>query len=555
MDRVPGPPAGLSPPVFSDGFGARFLTFDSEAGPSEAVEILSFESSLVDAPEFAEALGARVARLAGARHTSFARVRRLDRPAADSLLLVSDRVAGWRLAQVLDLAEQEALTFDISAVLSLLRQLVPAVALFARHQKDIAVGGIGPERLILTPQGRLVLAEYVLGPAIEKLGLSRDQLWRHYRVAVPAIARVTPRADVLSIGIVVLSLLLGRRLRDDEYPGALPDLLQAATESSGGNVRMLSEGLKSWLARALQLDARTAFQSPQEAQVAFEEMLAAERGYVTSPALLDAFVARFVTIAGRPPEAVRPAPEPPVPEPVPEPVPDPPPPAVVEEAPPEPQAAIVVNPDAEAVVAHAPSPMPDPVELLVAAPLPTAAAPEPLPLPVGIPEPVVAPGLEGERDLFASPVAEPVPSWTIAPPPPEESVEAPGVRLRVGGEARRWTTGALAGFALIAVIQAIAIIWLWNRWSDTLAREGELEVKSLPTAARVRVDDRDLGVTPLTVRLAPGTYTLQVQAGAAPPRVLVVQIRPGVQTSQYLELQVPDAPAEKVPGPTKGRKN
>jgi hypothetical protein len=44
-------------------------------------------------------------------------------------------------------------------------------------------------------------------------------------------------------------------------------------------------------------------------------------------------------------------------------------------------------------------------------------------------------------------------------------------------------------------------------------------------------------VTPVSVRLAPGTYTLKVQVGNAEPRVIVVQIRAGVQTAQYLELQ------------------
>jgi hypothetical protein len=53
----------------------------------------------------------------------------------------------------------------------------------------------------------------------------------------------------------------------------------------------------------------------------------------------------------------------------------------------------------------------------------------------------------------------------------------------------------------------------------------------------VTLDDDDLGVTPVTVKLAPGTYTLKVQSGTGAPRVIVVQIRPGVQTAQYLELQ------------------
>jgi hypothetical protein len=62
-------------------------------------------------------------------------------------------------------------------------------------------------------------------------------------------------------------------------------------------------------------------------------------------------------------------------------------------------------------------------------------------------------------------------------------------------------------------------------------------VSSRPVAARVTLDNDNLGTTPLTVKLAPGTYTLKVQAGKAEPRVIVVQIRPGVQTAQYLELQ------------------
>ena len=465
MNRVPGPPAGVtSPPVFVDGFGARYLTFDSEAAePGDPVELLAFDSALVDMPDFATALGVRVARLASVRHTLFARVRRLDRPSADSLLLVSDRVAGWRLADVLDVVEREKLTLDISSILSLLRQLIPTVALFARHQRELAVGTIGPEHLILTPQSRLVLSEYVLGAAIEKLSLSREQLWRNYRVAsTPGSTKIWTRSDALGLGIVLLSLLLGRRLRDEEFPGALGSLHAGVRESSGGIVRPLSPALSTWLGRALQLDSRTGFQSPQEAQVAFEEMLASERGYVTTPALLDAFVARYAAIAGPPRE---PGEEPEGNEPAP---------AAPFEAPP-----------------------PPPVEQT-----PVAAF---------------------ERPTLETPVSE--------------EVEALPARVGVSLDTRPWLTKALAGFAVLVVVEAIVIIWLWNQTSEALLREGELVVHSRPTGAQVTLDDKDLGPSPVTVRLSPGTYTLTVQAGAAEPRVIVVQIRAGVQTVQYLELQ------------------
>ena len=52
----------------------------------------------------------------------------------------------------------------------------------------------------------------------------------------------------------------------------------------------LSKPLMSWLTRALQLEVGTAFQSPHEAQVAFESVLASDRDYVTSSKALDEWV-------------------------------------------------------------------------------------------------------------------------------------------------------------------------------------------------------------------------------------------------------------------------
>jgi hypothetical protein len=103
----------------------------------------------------------------------------------------------------------------------------------------------------------------------------------------------------------------------------------------------------------------------------------------------------------------------------------------------------------------------------------------------------------------------------------------------VSDDGQPWIKKALAALALLCIIEAGAIAWLWTRSSDALTQEGELVVSSRPVGARVRLDDDDLGPTPLSVRLAPGTYTLKVQSGKAEPRVIVVQIRPGVQTAQY----------------------
>ena len=51
------------------------------------------------------------------------------------------------------------------------------------------------------------------------------------------------------------------------------------------------------------------------------------------------------------------------------------------------------------------------------------------------------------------------------------------------------------------------------------------------------IDDEERGVTPLTVRVSPGTHVLQLRVGTAEPRVIPLMIRAGVQTAQYVELQ------------------
>ena len=186
----------------------------------------SFSNSspeLVEHTGFVTRFGERVARFAAVRHASYVHLRRLDRPSADRLQLVSDLTPGWRLSEMLEESAAANIPIDITVVIALLRQLLPAVALFGRHNRDAAIGALAVERLIVTPQARLVIAEHAFGPALEKLNLGRDKLWRELRVAMPPSAglpRANQRADANAIGVVALSLLLGRVARREEYPVA-----------------------------------------------------------------------------------------------------------------------------------------------------------------------------------------------------------------------------------------------------------------------------------------------------------------------------------------------
>jgi hypothetical protein len=165
--------------------------------------------------------------------------------------------------------------------------------LFSRHNRAQAIGSLAPERLFIAAPARVVIADTAFGPALDHLQLSPAEAWQRYRVAAPAAVdpvTSTPRADATALGVIALSLLLGRRLAPQEYPAALPDLLAAARERHGDEDHPLSSVFARWLRRALQIES--GFDSPQAAAIAFEEVLASNRRYVTGTAALEDWALR-----------------------------------------------------------------------------------------------------------------------------------------------------------------------------------------------------------------------------------------------------------------------
>ena len=273
----------------TDGLGRRIAATDPATG--EPVEHLELATELVLHTAFAAALAERVTRLAAVRHASYVQVRRVDRPAIDRLVVVSSATPGRRLSELLDASAAAGVRPDIEAVMALLRQLLPAAALFSRNRQQ-ALGTLGAERLFIVPPARVVIAEAAFGSAIGQLQLSRTDAWQRYQLAMPPLegpAASTPRGDCMALGLVALSMLLGRRLTADEFPEALASLLSSARERHGDDDHPLAGVFSRWLRRALQLDA-DGFESPHAAQVAFEEVLASNRRYVTGTDALEAWV-------------------------------------------------------------------------------------------------------------------------------------------------------------------------------------------------------------------------------------------------------------------------
>jgi len=574
MTSVPAPSERPEAPLFSDGLGDRVVAVDASSG--DLLQILRLRPQLLAVPSFEFALRERAARLANFRHAYYARVRRVDRHPG-GLAIVADHVEGTRLSDILRVTAERRLHFDLSASLCLIRQLVPSVALLHENARDVAHGLIAPERLIVTPHARLVIAEHVLGSAVEQLGYNRERLWQDLRVALPAspgAPRFDHRADVTAVGLVSLALILGRPLRSDEYPHRVSGLLNdARAKSANGDEQPLPSSLRGWLVRTLQLDARHGFASATEAQAALEDILAEEPGIVAAPVALETFLSRYIasllepapapvpvpppsvafTPVAAPPAAVVPeAPQPPISEPFADDLAtfntqqflasqlfDALPPVTPPPAPPTP--AFVPPPVAAAAVAPPPIANPDPIVAPVAASslLPvshsvTPAAPAPPsrditellgPLDTG-----TTANNEALDSLFSREVVQ-----TPKPQASKWKKGAPKFKLQLPG----WRRAAVVVLGLLALGEGVLLASRVYR-KPAAPATGSLSVQTNPQGVGVFIDGVSRGNTPAHLSLSPGSHILELR-GRCVPRVVPITVTAGAEVSQYLEL--PETPS------------
>jgi serine/threonine protein kinase len=457
--------------------------------------MLCLRGELTSVPSFEFALRERVSRLATFRHTCYGHVRSVERlkDSGSTLALVSDATNGVRLSEILAFAERENIPLDIDAAICLLRQLVPAVAMLHENAPDVSHGAIAAERIVVTPSAHIVLVEHVLGSALEQLRLPVDRYWKELRVALPrtgSAPKFDHRADVTQLGVVALSLILGRPLLDDEYPSRLGEAVSGAwAMSARGGLEPLPAGLRAWLACALQLDTKNAFESAVQAQDELERVLG-ESDYMAAPATLEAFLAQYrATI--------------------------------------EPVMPVMVAP---------PAPVVAPAPVMVAPPPPTPTAvvtPVPVPEPMSIPVsyvPVQAP-IRVPDPLPSKPSVSYIPSVAYIAP---AVVHAPPAAQALDPH-KRWQLAA-AAVALIAVAGAgIAAARRYTGTPVPAVADGTLTVNTNPPGAHVFVDGVERGATPLSVTLKPGTHALELR-GDGTPRLMPITVAAGAQVSQYIEL-------------------
>jgi hypothetical protein len=261
---------------FADAFGDRLLLFDN-AGPP--LELLRFRAELTSQRGFEMAVRRRADQLTDFRHPLFAKVRSvtmLDDP-RPQLALVSELVKGERLTTLLESAERASWRPDPGSAVWLLRQLLPAIAALHDAGAGLPHGILGTNRIVVTPEGRLLITEHPLGGSVEGLGLSAVDLWRRFGVAArerSGRAMLDPGTDVTQIALVALAVLLGRPLRAHEYP------VRHATIDAALDAWRSSLALRPWFVRAL--EPGVGFASTWEALAALDGCVAGVNGSWTS---------------------------------------------------------------------------------------------------------------------------------------------------------------------------------------------------------------------------------------------------------------------------------
>jgi hypothetical protein len=262
-------PKGLASwylPGLTDALGDRLLMFDNTGAAS--LELLRLKKEFSDKQGFESAIRARMRQLETFTHPSVARVRALKwLTDNDGLALISDHVAGRRLSEVLRDARGPGFALE------LIRQLTPALVALQEQGDGVAHGLLTPERIVVTPEGRLVLVEHVLGPAVASLGLSPTRLRSDLGLALPAgdsAPARNGRGDVVQLGLIALSLVLGRRVDARDYPQNVSTLLDEFPRIAGRGSSSFPQ-LRMWLEQALQIGGRT-FGSAQDAHAALADV-------------------------------------------------------------------------------------------------------------------------------------------------------------------------------------------------------------------------------------------------------------------------------------------
>jgi len=512
-----------------DGFGERRVVLDARG---DYLDVLRLNPSLSSVPAFEAALRERAGRISTFRHDAFSRVRSVETDrTSGTLMVISDHVRGARLSALLAAAEKRSVPIEMPAIASLTRQLVKATSAWRDQMPDVVHGAIGPDRIMITPDGRMVLVEHILGAALEQLQYTRQRYWEELGVPLPTTFKlvINARADVLQVGTVALALVLGRRLKGSDRI----DTIQPAI-----GLRV-PPAFRSWLLKALQLDPLASFASVLDAREALDDALGDSNEAIEQDGLL-LFMARCLTLDVNTPSKLADDQG-----------------AAGEAVPGSddlPDVDLGTRIDAlKAFLAHRSARRergdqgPTTEEPVPLGPTPAQAAikPEEPTRPI----PVATPPASKTEPSAPRPSREPLlrtqdPPLMVDLPP----LHSPGIPTPVEEPQRSdrkfkvrsllpsdWSKRLWLATGVVLVL-AIALIGLVaSGIAPRAAATGTFAITTSPAGIAVTIDGTPRGATPLTLALPAGDHIVELASGSEQRRIPIT-IKEGSEVSQYLEM-------------------
>ncbi|MGE5813496.1 MAG: hypothetical protein ACM36C_03330, partial [Acidobacteriota bacterium] len=296
----------LSSSGFRDALGERDLRFNRESG--EVHEYLFLRPELA---AYESVLRRRVGRLASLEDPRLVVVEGLEHDSVTRrVAVISRHASGLRLGEILRTARERELVPDLTVAL-----FVTAELLFAAHSfqslSGFPHGAITAERVIVAPDGEVLLADYAYAEAIEAARFTPARLWREFGIAAWLGEPFSFAGDVRQCTLVGIALILGRPLGHeaaDRLDALMAEVEEAAMIRGG---RLFAEPVITWLRRAVAAGGPDGFQAAEDAARACAALLT-ERERAGAPAAflqflaeLDAPPASSITIEPEPiPESV-----------------------------------------------------------------------------------------------------------------------------------------------------------------------------------------------------------------------------------------------------------
>jgi PEGA domain len=284
--------SSISSSGYTDGLGRRALAFDRVTGGM--LEHLYLRPELA---AFERGIRDRVANLASFDDDHFARVYRTERDVeTGELKIVSAFVPGTRLSDLIDTAESAGFVPGVDVAIGFLLNGLPALTTL-HNTVGFAHGLIDPARTVVAPNGHIVFLDPALGNVMERLALSRRRLWTSFGIAA-APSSQSPRfdaaSDVAQVALTAVTLVLGRRLRESEYPDGIASLLTEVGDIA--QIRASSafaSGFRRILQRSLPLSSNRPYAAADEMTSELRMLVRREIGVDACRAALIDFVERM----------------------------------------------------------------------------------------------------------------------------------------------------------------------------------------------------------------------------------------------------------------------